>query len=373
MSLARGERDVSKTTDLVIAGGGIAGLTVALAAAERGLSSVVIDEPRPGAASRAAAGMLAPSVEGLPPSVRPLALEAREYFPRFLAELQAKADFDVAVALNRNGILEVASTEEDLTRLRDRTRDDVVLLDQRGLAELEPALATHMGAVLHPKDGSVDNIALMSMLDLAASRQRLIRRISDSVASIELSGGRHVAWTGEGTRHEGRMIVLASGAWGSAIPGLPRNLPVRPLRGQLLLLDQLPLTHVAYVAGGYLVPRGTTLLVGATSEEAGFKNGVTGEGQMELLGIAQRAIPELASARVIEHWAGLRPVTPDALPILGRDPGVPGLIYACGFSRNGILLAPWAASQLAALVAGEDASDLAPFAPSRFAPNAALK
>jgi len=169
------------------------------------------------------------------------------------------------------------------------------------------------------------------------------------------------------------MIVLASGAWGTTIPGLPRTLPVRPLRGQLLLLDQLPVTHVAYVAGGYLVPRGTTLLVGATSEEAGFKNAVTGDGQMELLGIAQRAIPELASARVIEHWAGLRPVTPDALPILGRDPDIPGLIYACGFSRNGILLAPWAATQLAAVIAGEDDAVLAPFTPSRFASNEATK
>jgi glycine oxidase ThiO len=364
---------VSKTTDLVIVGGGIAGLTVALAAAERGLNSVVIDEPRAGAASRAAAGMLAPSVEGLSPAVRPLALEAREYFPRFLDELRAKADVDVTVALNRNGILEVASTEEDLTRLRGRTHDGAELLDQRGLAELEPALSSHLGALLHAEDGAVDNIALMSMLDLAASRQRLIRRINDRVDSVDVSGGRHVAWTGEGTRHEGRMLVLASGAWGSAIPGLPRTLPVRPLRGQLLLLDQLPLTHVAYVAGGYLVPRGVTLLVGATSEEAGFTNSVTGDGQMELLGIAQRAIPELASARVIEHWAGLRPVTPDALPILGRDPDYPGLIYACGFSRNGILLAPWAATRLAALIAGEGDSDLAPFTPSRFPPNVAQK
>lgn len=357
---------MSKTSDLVIIGGGIAGLTVALAASERGLSVVVIDEPRLGAASRAAAGMLAPSVEGLPPAVRPLALEAREYFPRFLAALRAKADVDVAVALNRNGILEVASTDAELARLHARAHDGTEALDQRSLAELEPALGSHMGALLHPADGAVDNITLMTTLDLAVARDRLIRRIVGSVDSIELSGGHHVAWTGEGTRHEGGVIVLATGAWASGMSGLPRNLPVRPLRGQLLRLDQLPVTHVAYVAGGYLVPRGTSLLVGATSEEVGFKNGVTGEGQMELRGIAQRAIPELASARVVEHWAGLRPVTPDALPILGRDPDVPGLIYACGFSRNGILLAPWAATQLASLITGGDCS-LAPFASSRFA------
>jgi glycine oxidase ThiO len=368
MPLVTRERDVSKTTDLVVVGGGIAGLTVALAASERGLSVVVIDEPRPGAASRAAAGMLAPSVEGLPASVRPLALEAREYFPRFLAELSAKANADVAVALNRDGILEVASTDDDLARLHGRTNDDAERLDSRALAELEPALGSHAGALLHPTDGAVDNVTLMTTLDLAVARDRLIRRIQGSVDSIELTGGRYVAWTGEGTRHEGKFLVLATGAWATGIPGLPRTLPVRPLRGQLLRLDQLPVTHVAYVAGGYLVPRGTTLLVGATSEEAGFKNAVTGEGQTELMGIAQRAVPELASARVVEHWAGLRPVTPDALPILGRDADFPGLIYACGFSRNGILLAPWAAAKLAALLTG-GAVDLTPFAASRFAPN----
>ena len=201
-------------------------------------------------------------------------------------------------------------------------------------------------------DGAVDNVTLMTTLDLAVARDRHIRRIMGSAASIDVTGGRRVAWTAEGTRHEGTAIVLATGAWATGIPGLPRALPVRPLRGQLLRLDRLPVRHVAYVAGGYLVPRGATLLVGATSEEAGFQNAVTGDGRRELLAIAQRAIPELASARVVDHWAGLRPITPDALPILGADPDVPGLIYACGFSRNGILLAPWAATQLAALVGG---------------------
>jgi glycine oxidase len=358
---------MSKSTDLVIVGGGIAGLTTALVATERGLHVVVIDEPRPGAASRAAAGMLAPSVEGLPHRVRELALEARDYFPRFLEELRKKADPDVEVALDRNGILEVASTDEDLTRLHASAPAGSHALDHNELAGLEPALSNHSGALLHPADGAVDNVTLMTALDLAVSRDLLIRRIKGSATSVDLRGGRPVAWTAEGTRHEATAIVLATGAWATGIPGLPRPLPVRPLRGQLLLLDLLAVRHVTYVAGGYLVPRGPSLLVGATSEEAGFHNAVTGDGRSELLGIARRAIPELASARVVEHWAGLRPVTPDALPILGADPDVPGLIYACGFSRNGILLAPWAATQLAPLFDGGRApSSLGPFSPARF-------
>ena len=371
MSLARGERDVSKTTDLVIVGGGIAGLTVALAAAERGLSSVVIDQPRPGAASRAAAGMLAPSVEGLPPAVRPLALEAREYFPRFLAELQAKADLDVPVALNRNGILEVASTEEDLARLRDRVRDDAELLDQRGPAELlERCVSQWRCAAPHGRLGRQHRPYVDARS--AASRERLIRRISDSVASIEVSGGRHVAWTGEGTRHEGRVMVLASGAWGSAIPGLPRALPVRPLRGQLLLLDQLPLTHVAYVAGGYLVPLPTPRSSVRRAKRLASRTASLARDRWSCSASPSAPSPSYR-ARGASNW---RPAAGHP----GRTaPSSVGIwtsldwIYACGFSRNGTLLAPWAAAQLAALIAGEDDANLAPFSPLRFASSTTLK
>ena len=123
-----------------------------------------------------------------------------------------------------------------------------------------------------------------------------------------------------------------------------------------MLLDRVPIQHVTYADGGYLVPRGNTLLVGATSEETGFTNATTEDGLAWLRAIAHRAIPSLDEALVVDHWAGLRPVTPDGLPILGRDPSLHTLIYACGFSRNGILLAPWAATQLAALLAGGQTS-----------------
>ena len=120
------------------------------------------------------------------------------------------------------------------------------------------------------------------------------------------------------------------------------------------------------------MPRGGTMLVGATHEETGFECATTHAGAR---GAARdrraRAVPVLAHATAVDHWAGLRPVTPDALPILGTDPGFPALLYACGFSRNGILLAPWAAEQLAStLIGGTDAPSLMPFrvAPVRDAP-----
>jgi glycine oxidase len=129
----------------------------------------------------------------------------------------------------------------------------------------------------------------------------------------------------------------------------------------------LPIRHVTYGAGGYLVPRQSTVLVGATSEEAGFASVTTSRGLNDLRAIAARAIPVLAHATVVEHWAGLRPVSPDGLPIVGADPARPELFYACGFSRNGILFAPWAADHLATELAdGTRMEALAPFRIERF-------
>jgi glycine oxidase len=133
------------------------------------------------------------------------------------------------------------------------------------------------------------------------------------------------------------------------------------VRGQLLRLAQTPIRHVTYGAGGYLVPRGDTMLVGATSEEAGFENETSLAGLSVLRGIASRAIPALANALVVDHWAGLRPMSLDTHPILGADPESPALVYACGYSRNGILFAPWAAAQLASVLIGDPAPGLTPF------------
>ena len=118
-------------------------------------------------------------------------------------------------------------------------------------------------------------------------------------------------------------------------------------------------------AGGYLVPRGDTVLIGATSEEAGFENETSLGGLSALRSIATRAIPALANALVVDHWAGLRPMSLDTHPILGADPESPALVYACGYSRNGILFAPWAAAQLAEILVGDPAPDLVPFAVDR--------
>lgn len=347
---------MSADADLLILGGGIAGLTTALAASERQLSVILIDSPRTGAASRAAAGMLAPSAEKVPQELRAASIAARDFYPAFLDALRDRTGIEVP--LDRNGILELAP-EGESDRLRANAPDESRWLDEGALRELEPALASHPGALLHPLDGAVDNVTLMDALERAVERVPTIKRIAAEILSVD--SDQPSALTRTRGRIFGTRLVLATGAWAAGIPGLPRPLPVRPVRGQLLRLAQCPVHHVTYGGGGYLVPRGDTILVGATSEEAGFENETTLPGLATLRHIATRAVPELGAAVVVDHWAGLRPMSIDGHPILGPDPDSPALVYACGFSRNGILFAPWAAARLADLLVGDVADGIEPF------------
>ena len=336
--------------DLVVAGGGIVGLTSALAAARRGLRVTLVDQPRPGAASRASAGILAPSIGDAPPAMRESLLAARAFFPGFLDQLLARTE--IKVPLDADGIIELASTETERETLSRDAPEDAQHLDAQALATLEPAFAGHSGALLHPRGGAVDNVTLMGALDVAVARQSRIARLTDEVASFDARGNLPAFLSRGGTRYAGRRLLVANGAWAGSLPGLPRPLPVRPVRGQLMRLEGRPIRHVTFGAGGYLVPRGNSLVVGATSEDAGLDPSTTPRGLKDLRAMAARAIPVLAHAPVLEHWAGLRPMAADGFPILGADPDVPAICYACGFSRNGILLAPWVAEQLLPVLMG---------------------
>ncbi len=348
----------------MVVGGGIVGLCTALAAAERQLHVAVVDDAQLGAASRASAGMLAPSLDGLSAAVRAIAIAARDMYPGFLARLLDSSGVDVP--LNRGGILELAASEADLRTLLARAGSEARGLTANELARLEPALAGHSGAVHHLLDGAVDNVSLMDALWIAAERHPRIDVFRYRVASIDLAGKRACATLSNGNRIESDSIVVATGAW-ARLPGAPHPIPVRPVKGELLTLDRVPITHVVYAEAGYLVPRGQTLLVGATSEDAGFDPAATGAGRKHLRHAVSALIPTLASALVVEHWAGLRPVSPDGLPILGRDHELPALVYACGFSRNGILLGPWAGDALGAVIATEAVKPLPrEFDPRRF-------
>lgn len=354
-----------KTADVVVVGGGLIGLAVAAGAASRGASVCLIAESRSGEASAAGAGMLAPGAESDElhgNAALRFAVAGRDLFPSYLASLRERTGIEVP--LDRDGILELALDEEPESRPPGSE-----WLDSSALHALEPALGQAAGALLHPYDGSVDNVVLLQALRRLVRTLDAVALVSGRARSIDVAGARPRISLANGDTIDGGCTVLAGGAWVGQLAGLPRPIPVRPVRGQMLSLAADGLHHVTYGGGGYLVPRtGGRTLVGATMENVGFDSATTPEGRASLTAIATRLVPALGSAQLLSHWAGLRPITPDHLPILGPDPDAPSLLYACGHGRNGILLAPITGESIGAMAIGESVPfDLAPFAIDRFA------
>jgi glycine oxidase len=191
--------------------------------------------------------------------------------------------------------------------------------------------------------------------------------LDERAVSISARAGSVTVTLASGQSVECSTLVVAGGAWTPEIEGLPRPLPIRPLKGQMLSLAAAPLTRPVMAGHVYLVPRGSETVVGATSEEAGFDITVHPETIEELRRAAAALVPALLSAPVARSWAGIRPATPDMLPIIDRDPEQPSVVYAVGHSRNGILLAPLTALAVSELVQGTPQSfDLLPFSVSRF-------
>jgi glycine oxidase len=344
-----------RSYDAVIIGGGIVGLACAWRAVLRGARVAVIDKARlASGATHVAAGMLAPVGElafGEPELLR-LNLAAAELYPDFIAELDRAVDRDMASAYARCGALHVALDRDEAAQLR-RVHDlqrslglEAEWLPPRRCRELEPGLTPSFAGGVHaPEEASVDPRLLAEALQEACGRDRFRYSLTqsegllferDRVVGVRTQGGRE--WHG--------TVVLAAGAWSGELGWLPQNArpPVRPVKGQILTLrardGSPPCRRIVASERVYVVPRADgRLLVGATVEEQGFDTTVTAGGVHELLREAYRLLPDVAEMELVEQSAGLRPGTPDNLPLIGPS-GVEGLIWATGHYRNGILLAP---------------------------------
>jgi glycine oxidase len=350
---------------VIVVGGGLIGLTSALAIAESGRTVIVIEARHAGAASPAAAGMLAPSIDAVPGPAFRFAQAARDAYPPYIEWLAERTG--VRVALNRRGILEVALSEHHARELRALVGGEATWLDNAQVARMEPALARSAGALHHALDGSVDNVRLLHALDVAVSRTRSIQRVDGTAGELGINARHARIVLRDGSAVEGSRVILAAGAWAPLLRGLPRPLPIVAVRGQMMSLRASPLRHVVFGKHGYAVPRGRLTVIGGTMEHVGFRPTLTTRARTRMHAGASALCPALRTALVLAQWAGLRPITPDMLPIIGPDPDVPRLIYACGHSRNGILMAPLTAACVAALVAGTRSThDLSPFAADRF-------
>jgi glycine oxidase len=366
--------------DVLVIGGGIIGLACARALALAGFRVEVVERLPAGAeASAAAAGLLSPVDEASTPGpFLDACLASRDLWSAWVPELEEETG--LSIDYDTSGGLLVALDEDDEARLDATIRvaedlgepvEDVEIATlRRSVPGISPEVRR---ALLLPGDHRVDNVQMCAVLARSAEKHGVMFHYASEVTRIELRPEGSVLVLGEHWRKEARLLVIAAGAWSGLLGGLP-PLPLRPVRGQMVLLGGVDWPWMGSLRTGastYTVRRGATgLLVGATLEEAGFDKHLTADGIGGLLAFAHRLVPDLGTARLETLWAGLRPATPDGLPILGPIPGWPA-IAATGHYRNGILLAPWTARQIAgmalsgAVERGHDA-ETAPFAPGRF-------
>jgi glycine oxidase len=373
------------TADLVVAGGGVIGTAIAWRAALAGLDVVLVDPDVGDAASKVAAGMLAPVSEALFGEGALLAINllAVQRFPSFAAELEDVTGQEVG--LRREGTLAIAYDPDDLaalirlTAFRRSAGLDAEELDSRACRRLEPFLTPDVhGGVIFAGDWSVDNRRYAAALRAAMAAAK-VRTIRGRVTQARVAGGRvRGAGLADGTAIDSAAVVVAAGCWSGAVDGLPGPLrtAVRPVKGQLLRLrhpEGIPpvISHTirATVRGidVYLVPRADgELIVGATSEERGPDRAVTAGAVHDLLRDAMTVLPITSELILAETCAGLRPGTPDNGPIVGGC-GIDGLLLATGHYRNGILMSPVTADAIVAAVTGQPpAAQWAPFTPQRF-------
>ncbi len=364
--------------DVVVIGAGVQGCAVAWRLAQAKLDVLVLERSIPGAeASSAAGGILSPGVEALEPGpFYALGRASLARYPAFTAELEALTG--VSLAHRGGGTLEVAFDDQHAQLLAGRAGKiqsaglPVTVLDDAEVRRLEPGLSpAARGALWFEEEGSLDPRQLGRALAIAAARAGA-RFLTGQVRAIRHQGGRAVGVEHEGGFIDAAHVVLAAGSWSLQVAG--HGLPpraVRPVRGQMAVLDTRPplLSRVIFSGHGYVVPRPDgRVLCGSTMEEAGFEKAVTAGGLLHVLEVGVGIAPALAAAPVVETWSNFRPASPDGEPILG--PGaLPGLLYATGHTRNGILLCPITADAIAACVLGAPPPvDLAPFSPARFGP-----
>jgi glycine oxidase len=362
---AEAKLNEQRSYDAIIVGGGVIGLSCAWRAARAGARVALLDRAEPPAgATRVAAGMLAPVGELTfgEPELLQMTLAAAERYPGFVEELEAETG--ISTGYTRLGALHIALDRDEaaeLRRVHDLQRSlglGAEWLPPRRCRELEPGLTPSFNGGVHaPEEAAVDPRKLSAALLAALAGRGVEVRTGTEVVAACLDGERIAGVrTAAGDELRASAVVLATGAWSGAAEWLPERArpPVRPVKGQIAELrtrdGAAPCQRILASERIYLVPREDgRLIVGATVEEQGFDTAVTAGGVHELLREAYRLLPDIAEMELLDAAAGLRPGTPDNLPLVG--PGaLDGLLLACGHYRNGILLAPLAAEKVADLL-----------------------
>ena len=357
-----------KTWDVIVIGGGIIGLSLSIALRKRGATVLVVERGEPGReASHAAGGMLVDCPLETPPVLQSLATASARLYPEFAHELEVESG--MKVDLRDSGTILFPSSEHAARHADFVSTHPLPAV----LGELAPALVPPAGGTaLYLKERSVDPRALSAAAWKSARNRGVDFATGDPVESVLLSDGKVSGVARAKIAYHAAKVVNCAGAWSGQIScGVNASLhPTRPVKGQMLCLVMHPrnlLKHVVRSPEVYLIPRiDGRLLVGATVEEAGFDKRTDPDTIQRLHRAALKLVPKLADAKILEDWAGLRPGTPDALPILGATT-TPGYFVATGHFRDGILLAPITAQVMSEVIEGRKPEyDLSAFSPARF-------
>jgi len=349
-----------KNWDVIVIGAGLIGVSLAIELRKHGAAALVVERGEPGReASQAAGGMLVDCPWETRAPLQALASASARMYPEFAYELEVESG--MKVDLRDQGTILFLSAED---------RAAAGELPTAKLDELDPALTEsgiHDEAV-YLKERSVDPRALVAAAIKTAEHRGVDFSSGDPVTGISFSDGRTSGITTTKTSFLAGKVVNCAGAWSGRIG--PHALPTRPVKGQMLCLampSRTLLKHVVRSPKAYLIPRSDgRLLVGATVEEAGFDKRTVPETIQRLHHAALELVPKLREARILEDWAGLRPGTPDGLPILGPTEH-PGYFVATGHFRDGILLAPVTARVMSTVIeGGKPEFDLRAFAVDRF-------
>jgi glycine oxidase len=371
---------MTKTTDVLIAGGGVIGCALAYYLQKAGRQVMVVDQGAIGAqASSAAVGLLAPLVAFDNEDFVPFLLASWALFPRLVPELEAVSG--VPIGYQQTGTLRTISHAKRVVHLERQMHTwqcwgfHTAWLTGDEARACEPLLSEHVcAAVSAPQEGQLNPSSLVAAFATAAKHQGAFLFPHCGVIGLQTKGAQvtgAVLSTGEAVACD--YLVIAAGAWSTQRwqqwLGVP--IPVRPVRGQVVALQQpaaTPLTHILFGEGIYLAPKlDGTVVIGATTDEVGFDSSVTEQGIAWLRASAQRLVPALQACSLVRAWAGLRPRTADRRPILGSVQGWENVLLSTGHGAFGITLSPLSGLALTELLlTGQTPDVLRPFSLDRF-------
>jgi glycine oxidase len=348
-----------KSADIAIIGGGVIGLSLACELRRSGASVMVLERNQPGReASWAAGGMIAYTEVGPNPLFRRLAKLSAEMYAGFVHTLQDESG--VNIDLRTEGKILFLDKEDS------PAPEEGSPLSDADLQLLEPQLEYRAPAVMLP-EVTIDPHALMEALIKSALHLGVDLVSGANVQQIEITNQRASTVVTSKAQYAARVFVNCAGAWAGEVAGVP--IPVKPIKGHMLsVVSHRPLLrHVVHGNGVYLIPRGDgRIVMGSTIEDVGFDKRVDTDVIQRMHQAAAILVPEIGQARIHDSWAGLRPCSPDKLPILGKT-SLDGYIVATGHYRDGIMLAPITARLISQIISGQQPEiDVSNFSLSRF-------